>query len=138
MVAGVWQDDTAWALWQDQWDKGDEYALNMLAVHCPKCPAKFVNNIYVRDGISCTLAGPAAFVFNAAMLGQVGGAVLPVCDVLRKVKATLHIIHVLVLRYKAPRRSGEKYPNSCLRLWFPAGIIQSLATSHMMSAETLQ
>ena len=60
VVAGVWQDDTAWVLWQDQWDKGDEYALNMLAVHCPKCPAKFVNNIYVRDGISRTLAGPAA------------------------------------------------------------------------------
>lgn len=56
VVAGVWQDDTARVLWQDQWDKGDEYALNMLAVHCPKCPAKFVNNIYVRDGISRTLA----------------------------------------------------------------------------------
>lgn len=59
VVAGVWQDDTAWVLWQDQWDKGDEYALNILAVHCLKCPAKFVNNIYVRAGISCTLAGPA-------------------------------------------------------------------------------
>lgn len=56
MGAGVWQDDTAWVLWQDQWDKGDEYALNILAVHCPKCPAKFVNNVYVRDGISRTLA----------------------------------------------------------------------------------
>lgn len=56
----MWQDDTALVLWQDQWDKGDEYALNMLAVHCPKCPAKFVNNIRVRDSISRTLADPAA------------------------------------------------------------------------------
>lgn len=53
----MWQDDTAWVLWQDQWDKGDEYALEMLAVHSPKCPVKFVNNIYARDGISRTLAG---------------------------------------------------------------------------------
>jgi len=60
VVAGVWQDDRARVLWQDQWDKGDEYALNILAVHFPKCPARFVNKIDVRNGISCTLAGPAA------------------------------------------------------------------------------
>lgn len=56
----MWQDDTAWLLWQDQWDKGDEYALNALAVHCPKCPAKFVNNVRVGDGISRALAVTAA------------------------------------------------------------------------------
>lgn len=60
VVAGVWQDDTVRVLWQDQWDKGDEYALNMLAAHCPKCPARFVNNVHVRDSISRTLASPAA------------------------------------------------------------------------------
>ena len=74
LVAGVWRDDTAWVLWQDQWDKGDEYALNMLAVHCPKCPAKFVNNVYVRDGISRTLAGPAVLSSTLPLIGQVGGA----------------------------------------------------------------
>lgn len=74
----MWQDDTAWLLWQDQWDKGDEYALNTLAVHCPKCPAKFVNNVRVRDGISRALAVPTAA--SSAMLrwaGQVGGAFSP-------------------------------------------------------------
>lgn len=33
--------------------------LNFLAVHGSKCPAKFVNNVYARDAISCTLAGAA-------------------------------------------------------------------------------
>lgn len=59
VVAGVWRDDTARVLWQDQWDKGDEYALNVLADHCRKCPAKFVNNISVTEGISRALASPA-------------------------------------------------------------------------------
>lgn len=37
--------------------KGDEYALSTLADHCPKCPARFVNNVYVTDGISHILPG---------------------------------------------------------------------------------
>lgn len=76
----MWQDDTAWLLWQDQWDKGDEYALNMLAVHCPKCPAKFVNNVCVRDGISRALAVPTALSSTLPWRDRWEELFLPVCD----------------------------------------------------------
>lgn len=86
----MWQDDTARVLWKDQWDKGDENALNILTVHCPKCPARFVNNIHVRDSISRTLKKPCSSVLKAGMAGRVGGAVL-ICNHLKKMKNSMYV-----------------------------------------------
>lgn len=97
----MWQDDTARVLWQDQWDKGDEYALNMLAAHCPKCPARFVNNVHVRDCISRTLASPAAPTSTMPWWDRWEGLSSWYAVTLYRVKVPL------MLKYKSPQ-NGRK------------------------------